>query len=69
MVLGKIDILEMHQDWPLLELMTDDDVFGGSFYIRFFETEQSNGSVEHHPFLRRDGDRKDGRYMDADILP
>jgi penicillin-binding protein 2 len=34
---GKIDILEMHQDWPLLELKTDDDVFAAQ--LEFMDTE------------------------------
>jgi penicillin-binding protein 2 len=34
---GKIDIQEMHQDWPLLELRTDDDVFAAQ--LEFMETE------------------------------
>jgi len=34
---GKIDILEMHQDWPLLELMTDDDVFAAQ--LEFMDTD------------------------------
>jgi cell division protein FtsI/penicillin-binding protein 2 len=34
---SKIDILEMHQDWPLLELKTDDDVFAAQ--LEFMDTE------------------------------
>jgi penicillin-binding protein 2 len=34
---SKIDILEMHQDWPLLELKTDDDVFAAQ--LEFMNTE------------------------------
>ena len=34
---GKIDIQEMHQDWPLLELKTDDDVFAAQ--LEFMDTE------------------------------
>jgi penicillin-binding protein 2 len=34
---GKIDILEMHENWPLLELKTDDDVFAAQ--LEFMDTE------------------------------
>jgi penicillin-binding protein 2 len=34
---SKIDILEMHEDWPLLELKTDDDVFAAQ--LEFMDTE------------------------------
>jgi penicillin-binding protein 2 len=34
---SKIDILDMHQDWPLLELKTDDDVFAAQ--LEFMDTE------------------------------
>ena len=34
---SKIDILEMHKDWPLLELKTDDDVFLAQ--LEFMDTE------------------------------
>jgi penicillin-binding protein 2 len=34
---SKIDILEMHDDWPLLELETDDDVFAAQ--LEFMDTE------------------------------
>jgi len=34
---GKIDILEMHRNWPLLELKTDDDVFAAQ--LEFMDTE------------------------------
>jgi penicillin-binding protein 2 len=34
---SKIDILEMHQNWPLLELKTDDDVFAAQ--LEFMDTE------------------------------
>ncbi|HUT45464.1 MAG TPA: penicillin-binding transpeptidase domain-containing protein [Sedimentisphaerales bacterium] len=34
---SKIDILEMHKDWPLLELKTDDDVFAAQ--LEFMDTE------------------------------
>ena len=34
---SKIDILEMHQHWPLLELKTDDDVFAAQ--LEFMDTE------------------------------
>ncbi|MHC4206753.1 MAG: penicillin-binding transpeptidase domain-containing protein, partial [Planctomycetota bacterium] len=34
---SKIDILEMHENWPLLELKTDDDVFAAQ--LEFMDTE------------------------------
>ena len=34
---SKVDILEMHEDWPLLELKTDDDVFTAQ--LEFMDTE------------------------------
>jgi penicillin-binding protein 2 len=34
---SKIDILEMHDNWPLLELRTDDDVFAAQ--LEFMDTE------------------------------
>jgi len=34
---SKVDILEMHKDWPLLELKTDDDVFAAQ--LEFMDTE------------------------------
>ena len=34
---GEIDILEMHENWPLLELKTDDDVFAAQ--LEFMDTE------------------------------
>ena len=34
---SKIDILEMHEDWPLLELKTDDDVFAAQ--LEFMDAE------------------------------
>jgi penicillin-binding protein 2 len=34
---SKIDILEMHDNWPLLELKTDDDVFAAQ--LEFLDTE------------------------------
>ena len=34
---SKIDILEMHEDWPLLELKTDDDVFAAQ--LEFMDTD------------------------------
>jgi len=34
---SKIDILEMHDDWPLLELNTDDDVFAAQ--LEFMDTD------------------------------
>jgi len=34
---SRIDILEMHKDWPLLELKTDDDVFAAQ--LEFMDTE------------------------------
>jgi len=34
---SKIDIVEMHEDWPLLELKTDDDVFAAQ--LEFMDTE------------------------------
>lgn len=34
---GKIDIAEMHRDWPLLELKTDDDIFAAQ--LEFIDTD------------------------------
>jgi penicillin-binding protein 2 len=34
---SKVDILEMHENWPLLELKTDDDVFAAQ--LEFMDTE------------------------------
>jgi len=34
---SKIDIMEMHENWPLLELKTDDDVFAAQ--LEFMDTE------------------------------
>ncbi len=34
---SKIDLLEMHENWPLLELKTDDDVFAAQ--LEFMDTE------------------------------
>ncbi len=34
---GKIDIAEMHRDWPLLELRTDDDIFAAQ--LEFIDTD------------------------------
>jgi len=34
---AKVDILEMHENWPLLELKTDDDVFAAQ--LEFMDTE------------------------------
>ena len=34
---GKVDIAEMHRDWPLLELRTDDDIFAAQ--LEFIDTD------------------------------
>lgn len=34
---GKVDIAEMHKDWPLLELKTDDDIFAAQ--LEFIDTD------------------------------
>lgn len=34
---GKVDITEMHKDWPLLELKTDDDIFAAQ--LEFIDTD------------------------------
>ena len=45
---GKIDILEMHEDWPLLELKTDDDVFAAQ--LEFMDTEGLHILPKGHRF-------------------
>jgi penicillin-binding protein 2 len=45
---SKIDILEMHQDWPLLELKTDDDVFAAQ--LEFMDTDGLQILPEGHRF-------------------
>ncbi|MEJ2702662.1 MAG: penicillin-binding transpeptidase domain-containing protein [Sedimentisphaerales bacterium] len=36
-MVGKVDIAEMHDDWPLIELKTDDDVFAAQ--LEFVDTD------------------------------
>ena len=36
-LVGKVNIVEMHFDWPLLELKTDDDIFAAQ--LEFMDTE------------------------------
>jgi penicillin-binding protein 2 len=45
---SKIDILEMHEDWPLLELKTDDDVFAAQ--LEFMDTEGLHILPKGHRF-------------------
>jgi penicillin-binding protein 2 len=45
---SKIDILEMHDDWPLLELKTDDDVFAAQ--LEFMDTEGLHILPKGHRF-------------------
>lgn len=45
---SKIDILEMHEDWPLLELKTDDDVFAAQ--LEFMDTEGLQILPKSHRF-------------------
>jgi penicillin-binding protein 2 len=45
---SKIDILEMHNDWPLLELKTDDDVFAAQ--LEFMDTEGLHILPKGHRF-------------------
>lgn len=45
---SKIDILEMHKDWPLLELKTDDDVFAAQ--LEFMDTEGLHILPKGHRF-------------------
>ena len=45
---SKIDILEMHDNWPLLELKTDDDVFAAQ--LEFMDTEGLHILPKGHRF-------------------
>lgn len=45
---SKIDILEMHENWPLLELKTDDDVFAAQ--LEFMDTEGLHILPKGHRF-------------------
>ena len=45
---GKVDIAEMHRNWPLLELQTDDDIFAAQ--LEFLDTEGIAILPQEHRF-------------------